>query len=74
MSVVRADPLHTRALTLLGNAQLSAGFQGAALASLEQAASSDPGDEDAMRAFAAALSGTGQADRASEILELLEGR
>ena len=70
-AVVREDPLHTRALTLLGNAQLAAGFQARAVQTLEQAAQSDPGDEAALRAFAAALTETGQAGRARAILDLL---
>ncbi len=70
-SVVRADPLHTEALTLLGGAQLAAGYGGAALETLQQAASSDPSDEAAMRAFAAALTQAGQAGRAREILDQL---
>lgn len=72
-SVVRSDPLHTRALTLLGNAQLAAGYGGAAARTLEQAASSDPSDEVAMRAFAAALTYSGQSGRALEVLERLDG-
>ncbi|QDV09820.1 hypothetical protein Poly30_53800 [Planctomycetes bacterium Poly30] len=71
-AVVREDPLHTRALTLLGKAQLSAGFQARAVDTLEQAAQSDPGDEAALRAFAEALTATGQAGRAREILDLLD--
>jgi tetratricopeptide (TPR) repeat protein len=73
-SVIRADPLHTRALTLLGNAQLAAGLTGAALETLRQAASSDPSDEAAMRAFAAALTQSGQNGRALEILDRLDAR
>ena len=72
-SVVQADPLHTEALTLLGNAQLAAGYGGAAVETLEQAASSDPSDDVAMRAFAAALTQTGQSGRAMEILDQLSG-
>ena len=71
-SVVRSDPLHTQALTLLGKAQLAAGYGGAAVETLEQAASSDPSDEAAMRAFAAALTQTGQSGRALGILERLD--
>ncbi len=70
-TVVRADPLHTRALTLLGEAQLAAGLTSAAVATLGDAASSDPGDEAAMRAFAAALTQSGQTGRAREILDRL---
>lgn len=72
-AIVRDDPLHTRALTLLGSAQLSAGYQARAVATLEQAASSDPGDEAALRAFAEALTQTGQAGRARTILDLVDG-
>jgi tetratricopeptide (TPR) repeat protein len=72
LATVRADPLHTRALTLLGNAQLAAGYLSRAVATLEQAASSDPSDEAALRAFADALSQTGQPGRAREILDLLK--
>ena len=68
-SVVLADPLHTRGLTLLGVAQLAAGFKAAAVTTLEEAASSDPSDPDAMRAYADALTQTGQAGRAAEILD-----
>ncbi|MFT6833409.1 MAG: Flp pilus assembly protein TadD [Planctomycetota bacterium] len=57
---------------MLGNAQLAAGYLSRAVATLEQAASSDPSDEAALRAFADALSQTGQPGRAREILDLLK--
>ncbi len=70
-AVVREDPLHTEALTLLGTVQMAAGFQRRALGTLEQAASSDPSHEPTLRALADALIQAGQLGRAEEILTLL---
>lgn len=69
--VIRQDPLHTVALTLLGTTQLRMGFVERGLQSLEQAVSSDPSDVRAVRAYAEALEGAGQPARADEVRALL---
>ncbi|MEM8710633.1 MAG: tetratricopeptide repeat protein [Planctomycetota bacterium] len=69
--LVREDPLHTAALTLLGRTQVRLGLVEQGLGSLEQAVSSDPSDADAVKAYAAALEEAGQSARASEVRALL---
>lgn len=69
--IVRKDPLHTAALTLLGTSQLRMGLAERGLRSLEQAVSSDPSDVDAVQAYADALEAAGQPARAAEVRALL---